>query len=334
MFRKIKGCVVKKNLSLKNISTFKIGGNAKYFLICSNLVALKKVIKICINHNLKFKVVGGCSNLLFDDRGFCGAIIKLNFNHIKFDQNFLTASGDNAMSKLISITKQHDLSGLEYFVGIPCCLGGAIFNNLGTNKKEISELIDTITILKIKIKNRKNTRKIKSLKIEKNNTYNKSIKSTKNKNKILNKKLIKFTKTTIKSTNNHFSYRKNNFLKNFDIILFAKLKLINSDKNIIQNNLIDFLNLKTNSQPLNMPSAGSIFKRGKDFFPAQIIDELGLKGVQIGGAKISKKHAGFIVNTGNAKCQDVLTLIEYIRHKVWTNCLINLDEEIEYVPYK
>lgn len=322
MFRKIKGCYVQKDFPLKNISTFHIGGNAKYLLTCSNLIALKKVIKICINHDIKFKVVGGCSNLLFDDLGFSGAIIKLNFGYTKIDQNYLTASSDNTISKLISITKQNNLSGLEYFVGIPCCLGGAIFNNLGTNKKEISELIDTISILKIKRKNNKKiNRKIK-------------INTLKINRKIFNKKLIKFSKITIKPTKNDFSYRKNNFLGNFDIILFAKLKLINLDKNIIQNNLINFLNLKTNSQPLNQYSAGSIFKRGKDFFPAQIIDELGLKGVQIGGAKISKKHAGFIVNTGNAKCQDVLTLIDYIKHKVWTNCLINLDEEIEYVPYK
>lgn len=321
MFRKIKGCKVKKNLSLKSISTFKIGGKAKYFLICSNLSALKKAIKICIAHNTNFKIVGGCSNLLFDDCGYNGAIIKLNFNFVKFDNNFLTASADVSMPNLISLSKENNLSGLEYFVGIPCSLGGAIFNNLGTNKKEMCEIIDTIKILKIKIKNNlKNTQKIK-------------INKLKNRKGVFDKKSIKFKIYTIKPAKNDFSYRKNNFLNNFDIILFAKLKLINLNKNIIQNNLINFLNLKSKSQPLNMESAGSIFKRGKDYFPAQIIDELNLKGVRVGGAEISKKHAGFIVNIDNAKCQDVLHLIEYIKHKVWTNYLIDLKEEIEYVPF-
>lgn len=313
MFRKIKGCQVRKNFELKKISSFHIGGMARYFIKCSNIPALKKTIKICIKHSLKFKVVGNCSNLLFDDLGFCGAIIQLNFNQQKIQGETIVASADILLCELLASAKNNGLSGLEYYVGIPCNLGGAIFNNLGANSHEICEIIDSVKTLKINFKN-----------ISREN-------SPHNLNK--NKKIFKFVKNTHKIAKNSFLYRKNNFLKNFEIILSAKLKLNYLDKNIIQNKIINYLNLKTNSQPINLPSAGSIFKRGKNFFPAQIIDELNLKGRRIGGAEISKKHAGFIVNIGNATSEDVLKLIQYIKRKAWINYMLVFEEEIEYVPY-
>ena len=118
-----------------------------------------------------------------------------------------------------------------------------------------------------------------------------------------------------------FSYRKSNI---DGIILGAEIKLNKSDKKTIENKQKYYLECRKSSQPLNYPSAGSIFKRKNDIIPAKLIDNLGLKGTRIGGAEISKKHAGFIVNIDNAKSIDVRALIDYIKNKVG----IDLEEEI------
>lgn len=295
MFKNIRDIETRYDYSLKNLSTFRIGGKTKYYIICHTLKALIKTLKACLKFNIKFKVVGGCSNILFDDLGFNGAIIKLKFNYIKIKKNKIKASSDISLGNLINLATKHNLSGLENFIGIPAHVGGAIFNNLGAFEKEISN----------------NLIKIKYLKIIKNKLLIKS-------------KIIK---------NTDFSYRKCNFLNNFDIILFSEFKLKYLDIDTINLNLFNYFNKKATTQPLNCYSLGSVFKRGNFPPPAKLIDELGLKGKRIGGAEISKKHAGFIVNINNATCKDVLALIDFIKKEVKTHFGYELKEEIEFLPF-
>lgn len=357
MFRKIKGMKLKKYFELKNISTFHIGGKAKYFIECYNLQALIKIVKICTAHQLYYKIIGGASNLLFDDKGFAGVVIKYCNDSCIVNNDTITASAGVEMSNLIAVAKQNGLSGLENFAGIPCQLGGAIVNNLGANNVEISSLLTSATtikpIVKNAVKNKKrkktsfelskyckiiscNNKKINKINLNKNNSSNTNINQKSNNYKIKNKlkiNNIKINKNTINISKNSFSYRKNSFLCNNEIITSAKIKLIKLNKNIIQNNLTNNYQKKHNSQPLNCYSAGSIFKRGKNFLPAKLIDDMELKGTKIGGAEISTKHAGFIVNTDNAKCQDVLNLINFIKQKAKKIYNLNFEEEVEYVPY-
>ena len=116
------------------------------------------------------------------------------------------------------------------------------------------------------------------------------------------------------------------------VITKAKLKLIEKDKNLITKSIQNIIKRKSESQPLNHPSAGSVFKRG-NIIPAQIIDNLGLKGLRRGDAQISTKHAGFIINLGNASSEDVKFLIKIIQDKVFENCGEKIEPEIEYVEY-
>lgn len=133
----------------------------------------------------------------------------------------------------------------------------------------------------------------------------------------------------IKKEDAKFTYRKSIFQEKNWIILVGKVKLEKGNQEEIKEKMRGFLERRIQNQPLNMPSAGSVFKRGDNYISAQLIDECGLKGYQIGGAEVSKKHAGFIVNTGNATADDVLKVIDYIKQKVQEKYNVELKTEVK-----
>ena len=133
---------------------------------------------------------------------------------------------------------------------------------------------------------------------------------------------------TIKKENANFSYRKSIFQEKNWIILSGNIQLKKGKQEEIKKKMEQYLETRIHNQPLNLPNAGSVFKRGENYITAKLIDECGLKGYRIGEAEVSKKHAGFIVNTGNATAEDVLKLIEYIKQKVKEKHNVNLQTEI------
>lgn len=136
---------------------------------------------------------------------------------------------------------------------------------------------------------------------------------------------------TISNEEQNFSYRNSIFTKKRWIILNSTLELQYGNREQISSKMIEYANYRKEKQPINYPSAGSTFKRGEDFITAKLIDECGLKGYFIGGAKISELHAGFIINTGNATAKDVLELIEYTRKKVYEKFNKKIELEIEVI---
>lgn len=325
--------------SLKQFCTFKIGGNAKWVFVVHSLRQLKQSVAWCMQNNTKFKVIGFGANLLFDDAGFDGAIIVNKANNIKiFGQKIVAASG-TSVAELINRVKQKSLSGLEFFAGIPSTLGGALTNNLGAWGQDIANLvvwvkgfyIDTANINSqmqtpgVTSHNAKGTQIPTQIAINNaNNDLNSSLSNGKNKK-------IKFKTIKLKQNLCGFEYRNSLFKtkQNF-IITKAKLCLNHQSKATIQANLTAALNKKAATQPIDKPSAGSVFKR-THIMPAKLIDECGLKGKTIGKAQISTKHAGFIVNLGNATSQDVKTLIKQIEDKIYSKYGIPLEREIEFV---
>jgi UDP-N-acetylmuramate dehydrogenase len=287
----MKDLEILKNESLKKYCTFKIGGNAKFVFICKSIPALIAAIKYCNNEKLKYKVIGLGANLLFSDDGFNGAIIVNKSNQILFKQNNIYADSGVNVTNLITKCYLRSLGGLENLSGIPATVGGAVVNNLGAFNSSFSDYIDYVKV------------------IEKDNPN----------------KIIKLSKDDCK-----FGYRKSVFQNNDLIILKVKLILKNEPKTLIQKRIASAIEQKTSTQPINYPSAGSIFKH-TDIIPAKIIDELGLKGLIVGKAQISKKHAGFIVNLGGATSQDVKGLISVINYKVNDAYGKNLEPEIEIV---
>ena len=277
--------------NLKKYCTFKIGGNAKYLFICFNKASLINVCEYCKIHNIKYKVIGLGANLLFDDAGFDGAIIVNKSNKILIKNNSVYAESGISVGQLINTCANKNLGGLENLSGIPSTLGGAIFNNLGAFGSEICEFVEYVEVF--------------------------------DKNSI--GKLIKLKKDDCK-----FSYRNSIFKEDNYIITKAKLNLIPNEASLIKKLISATIKKKAESQPLNYPSAGSVFKRS-NLIPAKVIDELGLKGTRIGDAEISTKHAGFIVNLGNATSKDVKDLINLIQNKVFSHYGEMLETEIEFV---
>lgn len=131
-----------------------------------------------------------------------------------------------------------------------------------------------------------------------------------------------------------FEYRSSIFLKSKYIILETKLKLNYGEKKNIQKIEEEYLNFRREKQPIEFPSAGSTFKRGENFITAKLIDECGLKGYSIGGAKVSTKHAGFIINSGGATSQDIIDLIEYVKKIVYEKTGKHIQTEVEIVGEK
>lgn len=277
-----------KDADLCNFSTMKTGGKVKYIVFPKNVKELLKVLKIVKKNKLKHYIIGNGSNILFRDEGFDGVLINLkHFNKIEIDNEHVNVGAGANLFYLNQILQKNGLTGLEWSYGIPATIGGLIANNGGCFGHEICEFVEEVIVLK-------------------------------------NMKVFVLSKEQIT-----FSYRFSSLKDNF-IILNAKLRLKNESQETVKKNMLDFLEKKRMLQPCEYPSLGSIFKRivgDEILYPAKLIDNLGLKGVKIGGAEISTKHAGFIVNVGGAKSQDVVDLIEFIEKKL-TEIGIHAEKEI------
>lgn len=280
-----------KDESLKNYCTFKIGGNAKYLFIAHDTSSLLHVCKHCNTHNIRFKIIGLGANLLFDDLGFDGAIIVNRSNKTLIKNNSAYVDSGTSIASLIQKCYQRNLSNIEKLAGIPATVGGAIVNGLGSFDVNFCQFVDYVICYKKEDLN---------------------------------------TPIKLQNKDCKFAYRNSIFKEGDYIITKAKINLKAENKLIIKQAMLESLKKKSATQPICQPSAGSIFKRG-EIIPSKIIDELGLKGTRIGGAEISTKHAGFIVNIDNATSNDVKQLILLIQNMVKDKFNIDLKPEIEFV---
>jgi len=319
---------VQKNIPLKKYTTFKIGGPAKYFFVAKNKADLIKAIKVAKNLNpspfpkgdrvkLPFFILGGGSNLLVSDKGFNGLLIKTLNTKYKILNTKIMAEAGMMLSHLVDVTANTGLTGLEWAVGIPGTVGGAISGNAGAFGKSIADIIKEVEVFDTQ------TEKIKI-----------------------------FKKEDFK-----FGYRNSIFKENPHlIILSATLQLKRgrhppaTRKKKIKNKIRKNLEQRKKTQPLNFPSAGSVFKNPVAFSAgelgeedkssssrlaaARLIEECGLKGKRVGNVKISEKHANFIVNLGQGKAEDVIKLIKLIKKEVKKKFGIELEEEICYLGFK
>ncbi len=311
---------VKENVFLKDYTTFKIGGKAKYFFVARTRNDFIKAIKASKQLNLPFFILGNGSNVLFSDKRFEGLVIKIKDAKFKIKNCVINAEAGTPLFLLVQKAQQHSLSGLQWAVSIPGTIGGAVYGNASAFGKAIGDLVKQVEVLDLK-----------NFKIKK-----------------LSKKECKF-----KYKDSIFKHKKNL------IIISVILRLKKGDKEKIKKEIQKFLRIRKETQPLNYPSAGCIFKNLKsqiskvkikknllrkfpelrDFIqkgeiPAgYLIDKAGLKGKRIGNAMVSPRHANFIVNLGNATAKDVQKLIADIKKKVKKTFGIELKEEITIFPH-
>lgn len=286
-----------ENVNLKRYNTYKIGGIAKYLISPNDINSLKELITYLNKENIKYMVLGNGSNVIFSDDLYDGVIIKLdNFKNITIDNTKITVESGVMLPNLVKVAIQKNLVGLEWASGIPGTLGGSIYGNAGAYKSEIADFIENITIMD----------KLGNIKI-------------------------------LKKEDVDFSYRYSSFKDKYKecIILNATLNLEKGNKEEALKLIHDRLERRLSSQPLEYPSAGSVFRNPEGDAAGRIIEhEIKFKGKRIGGAEVSKKHANFIINTGSASSKDIKDLIELIHKEVLEKTNIDLIIEQEFINWE
>lgn len=296
--------LITKKISKENIlqdepmskhTSFKIGGNADFYIKATSIEDITFLLSMCNNNNIPLTIVGNGSNLLVKDNGVKGIVLRICLDNIEIqidkDNAFVTVGAGVLLGKLAQILLQNSISGFEFASGIPGTIGGAVRMNAGAYGSEFKDIVLETTCMD------------------------------------LNGKIF-----TLNNEEQKFEYRKSVFKEENYIILGTKLLLKKvEDSSIIKNLMDEYKKSRIEKQPIELPSAGSTFKRGPDFITAKLIDECGLKGYKIGGAEVSTKHAGFVVNSDNATAADVLALVEKIKSEVFKKFDKNIELEIEII---
>jgi UDP-N-acetylmuramate dehydrogenase len=275
-------------------TTFGIGGPVDIWAQPADFDSLREILFLCRQDGIRLFTVGNGSNILVKDKGLTGCVLNLNSQHFKgvdIDGTTVTAGAGIELPRLLTLLGKEGLSGLEFLVGIPATLGGAIAMNAGwaakgCEKSEIGDFVHQVTVM-----------------------------DDKGRVSVLGKDKI------------GFRYRSSN-LEGY-IILGARLRLSKADKKLISEKTMGYLEHKRSAQELDAPSAGCIFKNPDNDSAGRLIDVSGLKGKRIGGAVVSAKHANFIINAGNATCDDVLSLMDIIRRKVKEDHKVELQTEVK-----
>lgn len=287
LFKQVRG-IVKKDELLKQHTYMRVGGPADILVVPENLEELRRVLSYAREHGVRYFIMGNGTNLIFDDQGYRGMVIKtygcLNQIHMKGESAF-AGSGVDLMD-LILATADAGLACLEQLAGIPGTVGGAVWMNAGAFGKEIQDCVTDVHYF-----DREGNEKVGTIR---------------------------------------FDYRKSPFEKG-DIILGAHFAFSRRDADEIHSEIAEVQRLRAERQPLEFPSAGSVFKNPPDRFAGAIIDELGMKGMRVGDAEISEKHGNFIINRGNATCEDIKQLIHQVRDRVLKEEGIELELEVEFV---
>ena len=281
---------VKYNEKMSKYTTMRVGGPCDCIVFPDEISKIKEVIDFCKNENITFFVIGNGSNLLVKDEGIHGVVIKLGhrFSKIELDGEYILAYAGATMPALSQLAKKNSLKGLEFACGIPGTIGGGVKMNAGAYGSQISDILYEVTYMD-------------------------------------EKEEIK----TIKNKDCSFGYRKSIFTINPNyVILSAKFKLKKGDIDEIENKMKENSIARRTKQPLEYPNFGSVFKRPEGYFVGKLVDDAGLRGYKIGGAQVSTKHTGFIVNVDNATCKDVLDLIGYVQTTVYNKFNVKLTPEV------
>lgn len=285
---------IKYNEPMAKHTSFKIGGPAQCFINAESVEEIKQICKVASKNDINLTIIGNGSNLLVTDNGINGIVVKVNIK--KFELEF---SNDDvslivgAGNKLGEIAQKLLRNEITGFE-FAAGIPGTIGGAVRMNAGAYGkEMKDIVETVKYMDYD--------------GNIYEKS-----------NKDL-------------EFEYRKSMFAKNKFIILEAKLKLQKGNAQDIKDKMLEFEQSRREKQPLEFPSAGSTFKRGTDFITAKLIDDAGLKGYRVGGAMVSTKHAGFVINENNATAQDVLSLVKHIKQEVYKKFNKKIELEIQVI---
>lgn len=288
---------VEEHTSIKFLNTYHIGGTTRYLISPNSINDLIAVLKILKENNISYFILGNGSNIIFNSREYNGAIIRLNkLNGIEIhpDMEMVYAEAGVLLPKLSQDVVNESLTGLEFAAGIPGTVGGAIYGNAGAYNACILDYVESVTVLDEKY----------------------------------NVKILEHEDIT-------YSYRTSMFKEKKNMIILAvKFFLKKGDKENSLKVLEDRRRRRLESQPLEYPSAGSVFRNPEGDFAGRLIESCELKGHRIGGAEVSKKHANFIINIENATSEDIYELINYVHDTVLHKTNVDLIIEQEFIDWE
>ena len=291
-FAKENQIAVLQNEPMREHTTFRIGGPAKLFATV-NEEQLALLIRKAEELYIPYIVVGNGSNLLVSDAGYPGLIIKIADAPVRMlDSCTLEASAGTSLARLAVAAAEAGLTGLEFAHGIPGTVGGAVMMNAGAYDGQISDVLVSSCCY--------DGAERQFLKLEKDAHL--------------------------------FTYRHSSYMEHpCRVVTSAIFRLQPGNKEAIRAKMSELNSRRREKQPLEFPSAGSTFKRPEGHFAGKLIEDCGLKGYRIGGAQVSEKHAGFVINAGGATCQDVVQLMEYIEQQVYQRFAIRLEREVRVI---
>ncbi|PLS16594.1 UDP-N-acetylenolpyruvoylglucosamine reductase [Bacillus sp. M6-12] len=282
-----------ENEPLANHTTIKIGGPADIFIEPESMESLEKIIKVIKEYKLNWRAIGRGSNLLVSDLGIEGAVIKLGkgLDNYTVEGTEVRSGGGVSLVSLSMQISRQGLAGLEFASGIPGSVGGSVYMNAGAHGSDISKILKLARVL--------------------------------------------FDDGSISWLSNEemeFSYRTSVLQKKKPgIVLEAIFSLEKGNREEIVERMQNNKNYRKETQPYNLPCAGSIFRNPLPKYAGQLIEDAGLKGHSIGGAKISEMHGNFIVNAGGAKAEDVLALIQHVKDTVYDKNTLEMETEVEII---
>lgn len=294
------GKYVKKNklgklleeFSLKGYNTYNVNGKVRYIVYPNDVEGLKGIVRYLKENNLKYQVLGYGSNVIFYNKYYDGVIIKLDlFNNLEIKNNKVIVGSGYSLIKVALKTAKLGLTGLEFASGIPGSVGGAVVMNAGAYKSDMGYVVQKVKVLTPDLE-------VKTL-------YNKDL---------------------------NYHYRTSFLKENKDyIVLEATLSLKHGKKEAIMDLIKTRKEKRFASQPLEYPSAGSVFRNPKDMYAGELIEKSNLKKTNINGAEVSEKHANFIINKGKCSGKDIADLIELVQKKVKEDHGVDLILEQEII---
>ncbi len=281
------------NEPMSKHTTFKIGGAADLLVEPGSTNQLIALLRLFKRFNIPYFVMGNGSNLLVGDKGIRGAVVKISneLSNCDVSGTTITAQSGIKLSRLAQTALNNGLTGLEFASGIPGTLGGAVYMNAGAYGGEMKDVVKEVICL---------------------DTKTESI-------------------TRMSAAECSFGYRKSIFTSGEFIITGAVLDLAEGNTDEIRAKMNELAARRNEKQPVDKPSAGSTFKRPEGYFAGTMIDECGLKGTRVGGAEVSTKHAGFVVNIDNATAADVIGVIDKVKAEVKRKFGVELEPEVKLV---
>ena len=271
-------------------TTFRIGGNADYFVKPGNADEVAAVIVVCREYNIPYFILGNGSNLLVSDDGYRGMIINImdNMDSVTVDGRIITAQAGAMLVRVSVMARDNALTGLEFASGIPGTIGGAVYMNAGAYGGEMKNVVKTVRAID-----------------EYGRIYE------------------------LDSEKMDFSYRHSIVEERKLIVLEVTLELEHGSREAIDDRMKELAEARRSKQPLEYPSAGSTFKRPEGYFAGKLITDAGLRGYSVGGAQVAEKHCGFVINKGGATASDVVELIRDVQHDVDDKFGVTLEPEVK-----